>query len=79
MGLILAGANATAEAITAALEDRDQALGYAKYSDRKDSGIRYAEIATKAVAAQLLTPVAHRRSAVKRHGRIYLPNVEVRL
>ena len=52
LGLILARANATVGTIIAALEDRDQVLGYAKYAERKDAMVRYADIAAKAVAAQ---------------------------
>lgn len=50
IGLILAGANATEGAITQALEDRDHALGYAKYADRRDRALRYSEIAQRVLA-----------------------------
>lgn len=50
IGLKLAEANATRTAIVATLQERDEALGYCKYTTRKDSAERYAEIADKAVS-----------------------------
>lgn len=48
IGLALKRANASRSTIIAALQDRDVALGYAKYADRKAAGLReYAAIADK--------------------------------
>jgi hypothetical protein len=50
LGLALAEANATAPTITRALTDRDDALGWRKYTGRGDAAQRYGEISAKAVA-----------------------------
>jgi hypothetical protein len=50
IGLDLAECNATESAIVAALEERDAALGWNTYTDRKDADKRYGEIAERAVA-----------------------------
>ena len=49
LGLALAEAGAAEATIVAALQERDVALGWAKYAARRDGEERYAEIAQKAV------------------------------
>lgn len=50
LALDLAECNATEGTIVAALEERDAALGWNKFTGRKDAEKRYGEIAEKAVA-----------------------------
>jgi len=45
IGIVLARANASVEAIAEALAERDATLGYGKYSERQDGPLRYREIA----------------------------------
>ncbi|NLD74869.1 MAG: hypothetical protein GX649_19390 [Chloroflexi bacterium] len=47
LGRALAGAGASQRTIVEALAERDRALGYAKYSGRRDDGAEYARIAHK--------------------------------
>jgi DNA-binding HxlR family transcriptional regulator len=51
LGHALARANASEHTIVAALRDRDQALGWRKFSDRDDRDKRYADIAAAAMRA----------------------------
>lgn len=50
LGLDLAEANASESTIIAALAERDEALGWRKFTGRSDADRRYGEIAEKAVA-----------------------------
>lgn len=68
IGLVLAGANASPETIVAALGDRDEALGYAKYSERKDADVRYADIAGRAVSVQKAQHRRHTRPSCPNRG-----------
>ena len=49
LGAALRGAGATERTIVAALEERDQALGWGKYAGRKDAAERYQETARRVV------------------------------
>ena len=48
-GLPLARANASHQAIAAALAERDESLCFEKYTGRKDAVTRYAEIAQRVI------------------------------
>lgn len=50
IGLTVAEAGATEAGVRWAIEDRDQALGWEKYTGRADADTRYTEIAEKVVA-----------------------------
>ncbi|MGI8913101.1 MAG: hypothetical protein ACR2JY_04805 [Chloroflexota bacterium] len=58
LACLLARAGATTRTITAALAERDGALGWHKYTDRRDGGqLEYRRIAGRAVAATTTAPV----------------------
>jgi hypothetical protein len=67
IGLCLASAGADEDLVAAAVADRDNALGYQKYSERSDGGDReYRRIATKALGisqGQALSYTRHGRAA----------------
>ena len=75
IGMVLARANASVEAIATALEERDQSLGYAKYSERRDGPVRYAEIAARAVSHVATMPF---RRVANGHSPRHLTGWEVR-
>ncbi len=59
LACLLARAGATTRTVAAALAERDGALGWHKYTDRRDGGqLEYRRIAQRAVAATLTTPTA---------------------
>lgn len=65
IGRELATAGATSSTVTAALRDRDQTLGYYKYSDRNDGGdTEYERIAEKVVDS-LTRPFTYTKGACK--------------
>lgn len=64
LGLDLAEANASESTIIAALAERDESLGWRKFTGRSDADRRYGEIAEKAVArAMALEEESGRRPA----------------
>src|SRR5205823_5894469 len=64
LGLDLAECGASEGAIIAALEDRDAALGWRKFTGRGDAEKRYTEIAEKAVARAIERENDHQASTV---------------
>jgi hypothetical protein len=84
----LARANASEAAITDALAERDLALGYSKYADRRDGVVRYDEIARKVVGrAREYSPKPARSYSPPRkhdharqsqtHRKVYIPGGSV--
>jgi hypothetical protein len=65
LACLLARAGATARTITAALAERDSALGLHKYTDRRDGGeLEYRRIARRAIATTVAAPAEELPPAV---------------